>query len=166
MKNTFRYIDDILHVSSQPNEFEKITKEMYHNSLTLEQTNSSEYTTTFLDLDLKSHQSNITIQLYNKTDDYNFTIIRYPHYHSTVPLRIGLNTLHGEMIRNYRNCTEYCDFITRMATLINTYKKNQYPLEIIATRLLRTIGMNPSIPLKYKVNNSSLYVKILSLIHA
>ncbi|GMT14529.1 hypothetical protein PFISCL1PPCAC_5826, partial [Pristionchus fissidentatus] len=99
LSRTFRYIDDLLHVSSKIESFIEIRKPV--------------------------------LSLYNKTDDYSFQVIRYPHFESNVPVKIGLNTFYGEMVRIYRNCSELNDFILRTESLIAYFLSIQYPRHII-----------------------------------
>ncbi|GMT02233.1 hypothetical protein PENTCL1PPCAC_24407, partial [Pristionchus entomophagus] len=71
LNRTFRYIDDLFHISDRGDEFVRLTLDMYHHSLTLEQTNSEPTEAAFLDLSISvTHSGHIQTSLYNKTDDY------------------------------------------------------------------------------------------------
>ena len=119
---------------------------IYHESLTLEQTNSLPQQANFLDLDIEIDTNLITkTKLYNKTDDYNFRMVRYPHITSEIPLRIGLNTHYGECIRMYRNCTEYADFMDRVNQLTRAYIDKGYGRELIIKMITKVLGKNPSL---------------------
>ncbi|GMR62796.1 hypothetical protein PMAYCL1PPCAC_32991, partial [Pristionchus mayeri] len=86
LNRTFRYIDDLFHISEKRSEFMRITTEMYHQSLTLEQTNSGPRESAFLDLSMiVKNNGKVQTSLYNKTDDYSFSVVRYPHYQSNIP---------------------------------------------------------------------------------
>lgn len=159
---TFRYIDDLLHCSSQSDTFRIMTVSMYHPSLTLERTNNAENRAAFLDLDISCTSNGIQTALYNKTDDYTFRVIRYPHFTSNIPKRIGLNTFHGEIIRIFRTCTHLSDFTSRTKSLIQTFETNQYPRALLISRLVKTLTINPSLALKYTTDNQHICVTVIS----
>ena len=156
LSRTFRYIDDLLHCSTQSNLFCEMTNDMYHQSLTLERTNETDNKANFLDLDITCVGVDVYTKLYNKTDDYSFKVIRYPQFSSNIPMRIGLNTLHGEIIRIFRTCTYLPDFIARNQLLLHTFETNGYPLVLLYTKFIKTLNKNPSIALKYSSNNHFL----------
>ncbi|KAF8373470.1 hypothetical protein PRIPAC_79899, partial [Pristionchus pacificus] len=89
LNRTFRYIDDLFHISDGKDEFVRITTDMYHHSLTLEQTNTGPKESAFLDMSIKvTITGAIQTSLYNKTDDYSFSVVRYPHYESNIPISL------------------------------------------------------------------------------
>ena len=161
LSRTFRYIDDLLHCSSNAADFVNITSAMYHSSLTLEQTNNTDKKSAFLDLDIECTRDGVTTSLYNKTDDYSFSVVRYPHFSSCIPRRIGLNTLHGEFLRIYRNCSKSQHFYIRSRALTDYFFSVGYPRTLINSRIIRTIKMNPSIALKYGISDGALCASIL-----
>lgn len=165
LNRTFRYIDDLFHISKKKEDFIKMTSVMYHNSLTLEQTNSSPCNSAFLDL-LITVASGGTVQtsIYNKTDDYSFSVIRYPHYHSNVPISMGLNTFHGEIIRIFRNCSSFNHFLERTRQLTKYFISISYPKEIVFSRLYRTLNKNLTISIKYGLTNSQISFEVIRAI--
>ena len=161
LTRTFRYIDDLLHVSSKTDEFIRATAEMYHSSLTLERTNAQWEKAAFLDLNLEIQHGKITSSLYNKTDDYTFKVIRYPQFASNIPLRIGLNTFHGEIVRIHRVCSASNHFIARVRQLIANFVENGYDKNLIIGKMLKTLSRNPFISLKYSITNGQLAAEIV-----
>ncbi|KAF8365373.1 hypothetical protein PRIPAC_83202 [Pristionchus pacificus] len=91
----------------------------------------------------------VQTSLYNKTDDYSFSVVRYPHYESNIPISMGLNTLHGEIIRIFRNCSLFEHFLERTRQLARYFLQIQYPKEILCSRLYSTLNKTPAISLKY-----------------
>lgn len=154
LNKTFRYIDDLIHISHLTEEFVYICKSMYHESLTLERTNIEPNKANFLDLVIEISENRKTkTKLYNKTDEYKFRIVRYPHITSEIPLRIGLNTHYGECVRIFRTCTEYEDFIIRLRQLSQNYKINGYNEEQLRSMVFKVISKNPYISSKYGKEN-------------
>ncbi|KAF8373402.1 hypothetical protein PRIPAC_79831 [Pristionchus pacificus] len=107
LNRTFRYIDDIFHISDKKDEF--------------------------------ARKSAVQTSLYNKTDDYSFSVVRYPHYESNIPISMGLNTLQGEIIRIFRNCSLFEHFLERTRQLARYFLHIQYPKEILCSRLYSTL---------------------------
>ncbi|KAF8372777.1 hypothetical protein PRIPAC_79206, partial [Pristionchus pacificus] len=155
LNRTFRYIDDLFHISDKKDEFVRITTDMYHHSLTLEQTNTDPKESAFLDMSIKvTITGAVQTSLYNKTDDYSFSVVRYPHYESNIPISMGLNTLHGEIIRIFRNCSLFEHFLERTRQLARYFLQIQYPKEILCSRLYSTLNKTPAISLKYATFHS------------
>ncbi|KAF8370366.1 hypothetical protein PRIPAC_76795 [Pristionchus pacificus] len=96
----------------------------------------------------------VQTSLYNKTDDYSFSVVRYPHYESNIPISMGLNTLHGEIIRIFRNCSLFEHFLERTRQLARYFLQIQYPKEILCSRLYSTLNKTPAISLKYATFHS------------
>ncbi|KAF8353840.1 hypothetical protein PRIPAC_95463 [Pristionchus pacificus] len=162
LNRTFRYIDDLFHISDKKDEFIRITTDMYHRSLTLEQTNTDPKESAFLDMSIKvTITGAVQTSLYNKTDDYSFSVVRYPHYESNIPISMGLNTLHGEIIRIFRNCSLFEHFLERTCQLARYFLQIQYPKEILCSRLYSTLNKTPTISLKYAVRNNDICIHII-----
>ncbi|KAF8362111.1 hypothetical protein PRIPAC_89034 [Pristionchus pacificus] len=156
------YIDDRFHISYKKDEFVRITTDMYHHSLTLEQTNTDPKESAFLDMSIKvTITGAVQTSLYNKTDDYSFSVVRYPHYESNIPISMGLNTLHGEIIRIFRNCSLFEHFLERTRQLARYFLQVQYPKEILCSRLYSTLNKTPAISLKYAVCNNDICMHII-----
>ncbi len=68
-------------------------KHIYHSSLTVESTSLNDTHSSFLDIDITIKEYKIISKVYNKTDDYNFTIARYPNFRSCVPKSIFKGTV-------------------------------------------------------------------------
>ncbi|KAF8374323.1 hypothetical protein PRIPAC_80752 [Pristionchus pacificus] len=162
LNRTFRYIDDLFHISDKTDEFMRITTDMYHHSLTLEQTNTSPKESAFLDMSVTvTNTGKVQTSLYNKTDDYSFSVVRYPHYESNIPISMGLNTLHGEIIRIFRNCSLFEHFLERTRQVAHYFLQIQYPKEIVYSRLYSTLNRTPAISLKYAVCNNDICMRII-----
>ncbi|KAF8375161.1 hypothetical protein PRIPAC_81590 [Pristionchus pacificus] len=96
-----------------------------------------------------------------ETDDYSFSVVRYPHYESNIPISMGLNTLHGEIIRIFRNCSLFEHFLERTRQLARYFLQIQYPKEILCSRLYSTLNKTPAISLKYAVYNNDICMHII-----
>ncbi|KAF8374401.1 hypothetical protein PRIPAC_80830 [Pristionchus pacificus] len=134
LNRTFIYIDDLFHISDKKDEFVRITTDMYHHSLTLEQTNTGPKESAFLDMSIKGTITGaVQTSLYNKTDDYSFSFSSLRIEYSNC---MGLNTLHGEIIRIFRNCSLFEHFLERTRQLARYFLQIQYPKEILSDKLI------------------------------
>ena len=82
--NTFRYLDDILALNND--DFDTYTNEIYPPELTLNKANTNNQHCPFLDLDITVCNGKLNTKIYDKRDDFNFPIVKYPHLDDDVPL--------------------------------------------------------------------------------
>jgi hypothetical protein len=127
----FRYMDDILVVHDQRINIHNLIAEVYDHNLDLVQTNSSDTTADFLDLSITITNNMLHSKIYNKTDNYTFPIIRYPHSISVIPKNIIANTITGECRRFIFGCTEASDVLIRMVEMIARFRSNGFDIKYI-----------------------------------
>ena len=149
LQYTRRYIDDVLCING--NDFTDIAKQIYPKSLTLEITSTIDKAT-FLDTQLKISQDNrLEVRIYNKTDYFNFKVVRYVDHQSNMSEKVGYNIYYGELIRYSRitNITnvlcekiaaltkeflskgyEQCKLIQKLNTFMTQYSSSLYRFKI------------------------------------
>ena len=71
-----RYLDDIFTIDNP--EFEKYIPDIYPAELQLNKANTSDKETSFLDLNIKVIGSDIHTRVYDKRDDFGFSIFNFP----------------------------------------------------------------------------------------
>ena len=81
--NTFRYIDDISPINDKGN-FIKYKSEIYPKELELSKENLGTTEATILDLNIKIENDKFNIGIYDKTDNYNFKVVKFPSIHSNI----------------------------------------------------------------------------------
>jgi hypothetical protein len=97
--STFRYIDDVLSVIN--NQFQSHVDSIYPNELEIKDTTESFTSASYLDVLLKlDTNGKITIQLYDKRDDFNFSIVNFPYLCSNIPA----SPAYGVYIATYSIC--------------------------------------------------------------
>ena len=79
--NFFRFIDDLI-VINDGNEFENHYNEIYPPELILKKENTSNTETTF---HLYINEGQIQTTVYNKTNSYNFNVVRFAYKSSIKP---------------------------------------------------------------------------------
>ena len=74
--DTSRYLDDLFTIDNL--EFEKYIPDIYPTELQLNEANTSDKETSFLDLNIKVIGSHVHTSVYDKRDDFGFPIVNFP----------------------------------------------------------------------------------------
>ena len=101
--DTSRYLDDILNIDNPY--FETFVPSIYPSELTLNKANASDTSAAFLDLDISIKDDTISTKIYDKRDDFNFSIVNYPHLDGDVPRATSYCVYISQLIRFARACT-------------------------------------------------------------
>ncbi|MCP4058459.1 MAG: hypothetical protein GY738_14315 [Pseudoalteromonas sp.] len=109
LASVYRYIDDILCTSISGTEFEAIVKEIYPSSLPLGHASGNQDGCNFLDLQIHI-RPNLRISVYDKTDSFNFQVVKFIFSDSNVSINTGRNVFLSQLVRYARICTHFCDF--------------------------------------------------------
>ena len=109
--DTSRYLDDILNIDNPY--FETFVPSIYPSELTLNKANASNTSAAFLDLDISIKDDTISTKIYDKRDDFNFSIVNYPHLDGDVPRATSYGVYISQLIRFARACTSVDDFNVR-----------------------------------------------------
>ena len=148
-KHTFRFIDDLLTINDRE-EFLSSFKEIYPPELQLNLEHSGDRVT-FLDLEITKEDGHFNTKLYDKRDDFPFSIVRLPFLSSNIPTSMFYSSIGAEILRIGRVSSSTCNFLSSCKTLIERVKKQgakQYKLEKILKKiygrqqLLRQFGSN------------------------
>ena len=125
-EKTCRYVDDECSLSDY--DVEPVLSRIYPPELSLLVT-SSDRSMDFLDITITIQNGIIHTQVYNKTDDFPFKIIRYSHIQSNIHERVGYNTFYGELVRFARISSDSKSFESRSKHLRDAHLRNGYELE-------------------------------------
>ena len=115
--NVFRFIDDLCAINDDE-EFEKNIIKIYPVELELKKENIGYEEATFLDLNINTKNKKFAIKLYDKRDDFNFTIVRMPFLSNNMPSRIFYSSFSSELLRIARCTTAKNDFLSSCRILI------------------------------------------------
>ena len=114
--HTFRYIDDVLSLSNPS--FGNYLHQIYPDELNIKNTTDTNHSASYLDLMLKiDHNKVLTTKLYDKRDDFDFSIVNFPFLDSNIPSSPAYGVYMSQLIRYARACSNYNDFSTRCRTL-------------------------------------------------
>ena len=83
-KSTSRCLDDLLNIDNPY--FEGIVNRIYPLELQLNKTNASDTEAPFLDLHLSISNGFVTSKIYNKRNDFDFDIVKFPFLDGDFPV--------------------------------------------------------------------------------
>jgi sulfur relay (sulfurtransferase) DsrC/TusE family protein len=134
--NMVRYIDDVGVANFL--DFGDLAKEIYPMSLVLNKSNDSGILNcAFLDLKVSVVDKKFQIQVYNKTDDYNFNVIVFPFLESNIVTDICYSVFFGEILRYLRICTKLIDFENRARMLVSMVTQRGYKRSELAKQFVK-----------------------------
>jgi hypothetical protein len=118
--STFRYIDDILSINN--NQFYSYFDLIYPNQLEIKDTTDCSTSASYLDILLKlDTNGKIMTQLYDKRDDFKFSIVNFPYLCSNtcIPASPTYGVFISQFIRYARACFTDDQFLVRGSLLTN-----------------------------------------------
>ena len=114
-KHTFRFIDDACTINDS-DAFSQSYKEIYPKELELKCEHSGLHAT-FLELDINIVNNIFVYKLFDKRDDFPFSIVRMPDLNGNIPNHVFYGSIMSEVLRIARASLQYCDFIPKVQTL-------------------------------------------------
>ena len=96
--HVWRYIDDLNAVNND-SIFESNIPNIYPSELELKKENDGYLNATFLDLDIKINDKKFSLKLYDKRDDFGFSIVRMPFASNNMPSSIFYSSFCSELLR-------------------------------------------------------------------
>ena len=119
LANIFRYQDDCI-VFNDHMLFESLFEDIYPEELTLVNTNLSPCKVTFLDLMITLHQGKFKNVLYDKRNDFDFSVISYPFISGNIPKIPAYGVYISQLLRICQVCSEFSGF---KRETVNLHKK-------------------------------------------
>ena len=118
-----RFIDDLICVNDG-GEFKDSYKKIYPKELELKcEHHEKDQHATFLDLDIKISGEEFVYKLFDKRDEFSFSVVRMPYMDSNMPSYIFYGTILSEIVRIAR-CTLFLDdLIPRISALLKRMLK-------------------------------------------
>ena len=145
--DTSRYLDDIFNMDNP--HFDGMISSIYPKELTLNKANTSDTSAPFLDLDLSIKDGIISTKIYDKRDDFNFTIVNYPHLDGDVPRATSYGVYSSQLIRFARACSSVEDFSERNRIITEKLLKQGYRFDKLRKTFSKFYHRNPSLVSKY-----------------
>lgn len=161
LTNTMRYIDDILTLNSTL--MKEVHGEIYDKSLPLTFDDTTNGQGHYLDLQINRNTGHI--DLYDKRNDFNFTVIRFTHASSNCPRNTGLNTFYSQVIRISRICNEVSDFERHLRDLLVLLLEKGYTTIELRRTLYKVSAAYNAVLRKFNLNTKKLINAWLSRNH-
>ncbi len=149
--NTSRYLDDILNMDNPF--FSQLVDTIYPQELQLNKTNNLDTGASFLDLNLSIYNNFIHTKIYDKRDDFNFSIVNFPHLDGDVPHATSYGVYISQLIRFARACSHVEDFNERNQYITNKLLQQGYRYYKLRKYFAKFYYRNSDLVLKF---NSSL----------
>ena len=131
---TYRYIDDVLSINNP--DFENYLGQIYSPELEIKDTTESNTSASYLDLLLSiGRDGQLRTCLYDKRDDYNFHITKFPFLSSNIPSSPAYGVFISQLIRYARTGFSYECFILRAVRLANKLLGRGYVKESLKSSL-------------------------------
>ena len=150
-----RYIDDNLYIN---NEFDyENAVAIYGPDLPLEQTNQDHARCNYLDLDVNIGDG-LKITVYDKTRDFDFNVIKFPHPGSNSHSKIIYGTVYSQILRYARICNNFEGFLTNTRTLCQIYLNRNCNKSLLLAKVFQFYENNKSILLRLNITSRQQFV--------
>lgn len=148
--STFRYTDDVWSIN---NYFHSYVNSIYSSELEIKDTTDSEISVSYLDVLVeKDVNGNLTTKLYDKRDDFNFSIVNFPYLCSNLTSSPAYGVYVSQLIRYARACATYEQFIKRGKLLTNKLLEQKYQEPRLKSSLRKFYGRYNDLVSKYNVS--------------
>ena len=157
---TKRFIDDLCALNDG-GEFGKSFLSIYPSELELKVEHHGTHAT-FLNLDISIKDNIFVYKLYDKRDDFNFSIVRMPFADSNIPSSIFYSALKGEFLRIARSTLQLDDFIPKASDLLIRMNKQGARNDITCRSLYKIISNHPKCFQHFSIMTNDLIHLLIS----
>ena len=160
--HTFRYIDDLISLNNP--EFKNFINTIYPKELELKETTEGESGCSYLDLFLfKDSNCSLKSRLYDKRDDFSFTVVNYPYIDSNVPKAPCYRVYISRIVCFARACSDYHDFVSRHNILVKKLLSQGYEIHMLRKSFKKFMENHENLVSQYNIQLSSFLKSNLSL---
>ena len=123
----------------------------------LKDTTESVSSVSYLDVLLEKDLNGIlTTKLYDKRDDFNFSIVNFPYLCSNIPSSPAYGVFVSQLIRYARACSTYDEFLKRGMLLTNKLNKQDYQQSRLKSSFRKFYGRYNDLVSKYNLPLSQM----------
>jgi len=160
---TFRYIDDVLSINNP--KFSEFLQIIYPRELEIKDTTESSRSASYLDL-LLGYDSDgkLCTKLYDKRDDFTFSIVNFPFLCSNIPSSPAYGVYMSQLIRYARASNKYDDFLLRGRLLTKKLLTQGYVKPKLITVIKKFYGRHCDLVNEYGVSVSKLILETFETI--
>ena len=153
-KPTARYLDDRLNIGIP--HFEGMVNKIYPPELQLNKINTSDTEAPFLDLHLSISNGFISSNFFDKRDDFDFDIAKFPSLDGDVPHRRLYGVYIAQLIRFSRVCSHVEDCNARNKCLTAKFLKQGYRYHKLKKTFSKSYRRHYELISKFNVGIKSL----------
>jgi hypothetical protein len=136
--NNCRYIDDINTLNNQV--FEDQIHLIYPQEIICNRENAnSDRCGHFLEIDINIKLDKFQTKIYDKRNDFNFPIVKFPDTKSNIPNRVVFNVYISQLLRFLRVCSEIDDFKTETKMLISCFLLKGCNRQLLVKKTIQTL---------------------------
>ncbi len=154
LSKTCRYVDDLINTNYL--KFETLIKQIYHHSLEMERSGNDNKNVNYLDLNISIQPSKVYVSVYNKTDDYNFSVVSLTFPQSNIPLQVGYNVFYSQVLRYRKICTEFETFVFNLKKVFHKLINRGYNHSSLIDITKRCLNKNSLVFQKYAILDNSI----------
>ncbi|KAK3107191.1 hypothetical protein FSP39_009033 [Pinctada imbricata] len=156
-----RYIDDVLSINNS--KFADYLSSIYPSELEVKETTETNNSASYLDIMLSyDTHGHLNTSLYDKHDDFNFSITNFPFLSSNIPSSPAYGVFISQLIRYARASTKYTDFVQRARFLSDKLLSQGYVCDRLTSSLRKFYGRYGELVIHYDVPLSRMVDDILS----
>ena len=116
----------------------------------------------YLDLHLAiDNGGRLKAKLYDKHDDFTFSIVNYPFISSNIPVSPAYAVCISQLIRYSRACAEYSDFLDRAQLLTQNLLKQGHVAPRLKSSLQKCYGRHHNLVDRYEISISQMTMDLL-----
>ena len=156
---SFHYIDDVLSLNNS--RFGDFVDRIYTVELEIKDTTDTDRYASYLDLHLEIDSEGT--KLYDKWDDFNFPIVTFPFICSNIPAAPTHGVYIHQLIRYFRACGSYQDFL-ESGLLLTRKLLNQWSLLVkFKSSLRKFYGRHYDLVDRYDISVSQMTTDMFHL---
>ena len=146
---SYRYIDDLISFNNK--RFKEFISDVYPKVLTISETTESTSVASYLDLLFtRGKSNNMTTKLYDKRDAFGFYIVKFPFMSSNIPSAPASGVYASQLIRYFRCCSNYSDFLSRHRSLLTRLLSQGYKVNRLSNTIEKFCGRHTDLVGQYK----------------
>ena len=156
--NASRFIDDECNLNDS-GEFSKSFSHIYPEELQLKCEHQGTHAT-FLDLDISVVDNKFVYKLFDKRDDFPFTIVRMPDLSGNIPSYVFYGSIMSEFLRISRCTLLLSDFIPRASALYKRMVNQGGSKNMVLRQIRKAMSRHPEPFQKYSSPPNQIMNKI------
>ena len=142
-KYAARFIDDQCNLNDS-GQFKIACQSIYPPELQVKCEHEGQHAT-FLELDITIQDGMFIYKLFDKRDDFPFSIVRMPDLSGNIPDHVFYGSVMSEFLRIARATLLYCDFVPKAKTLLNRMVNQNGDKNMILLQLKKAVSRNDQI---------------------